>query len=80
MRATPIQELPSIYIEKIQIGGGNSQQPLRIPSWPPSMGPILRRRDESFHVVLRTELEVDLKRTENYCLKLLALYLRRMII
>ena len=27
-----------------------------------------------------TELEVDLKRTENYCLKLLALYLRRMII
>ena len=80
MRATPHQELPSIYIEKIQTGGRNSNDPLRVPSWHLSVGPILSRGDGSFHVVLRTELEVDLKRTENYCLKLLALYLRRMII
>ena len=80
MRATPNQELPSIYVEKIQIGGRNSQELIRVPSWHPSMGPILRQGDGSFHVVLRTDLEVDLRRTQNYCVKLLAVYLRRMII
>ena len=31
VRATPNQELPSIYVEKIQNGGHNSQKVLRVP-------------------------------------------------
>ena len=31
VRATPNQELPSIYVEKIQNGGRNSQKVLRRP-------------------------------------------------
>lgn len=31
VRATPNQELPSIYVEKIQDGGRNSQKVLRVP-------------------------------------------------
>ena len=31
VRATPNQELPSIYVEKIQNGGRNSQKVLRVP-------------------------------------------------
>ena len=31
VRATPNQELPSIYVEKIQNGGRNSQKILRRP-------------------------------------------------
>ena len=34
----------------------------------------------SFQVVWRTVSKVDLKRTKNYCVELLAIYLRRMII
>ena len=31
VRATPNQELPSIYVEKIQNDGRNSQKVLRVP-------------------------------------------------
>ena len=34
----------------------------------------------SFQDVLRKDLEVDLERTQNYCVELFALYLRRMIV
>ena len=41
---------------------------------------FLRRGEGSFQVIWRTDLEVDLERTHNYCVELLSLYLRRMII
>ena len=52
---------------------------------PPPPSPLLwyrflREGDGSFQVVWRTDLEVDLTRTQNYCVELLALYLRQMII
>ena len=80
MRATctPNQELPSIYVQKRQNGGRNSQKALPVPF--PFNGPILREADRSFQVVWRTDLEVDLKRTKNYCVVLVAIYLHRMII
>ena len=34
----------------------------------------------SLQFVWRTDLELDLKRTQNYCVELFALYLRRMIV
>ena len=43
-------------------------------------GRFLRGGDASFQVVWRTDLEVDLERTQNYFVELLALYLRRIII
>ena len=49
----------------------------------PSMGPILVRSglgEGAFQVVWRTDLEVDLKRTQNYCVESLALYLRGMTV
>ena len=45
-----------------------------------SIGPIFEGRGGLFHVVWRTDLEVHLERTQNYCVELLALHLRRMII
>ena len=42
-------------------------------------GRFLRGGDASFQVVWRTDLEVDLERTQNYFVQLLALYLRRII-
>ena len=51
---------------------------------PPSKGPIIAGRswaeDGSFQVVWRTDLEVDLEGTQNYCVELLALYPHRVII
>ena len=57
-----------------------SHQPTPPPPVPASMGRFLRGGDGSFQVAWRTDLEVDLTRTQNYCVELLALYLRRMII
>ena len=79
VRATPNQELLSIYVEKIQNGGRNSQKTLRVPfliQW----GRFLEGGDGLFQVAWRTDLGVHLERTQNYCVELLALYLRRMII
>ena len=79
LRATPNEELPSIYVEKLQNGGRNSQKALRVPfllQW----DRLLEGGDELFQVVWRTDLEVHLERTQNYCVELLALYLQRMII
>ena len=49
-----------------------------LPTSPP-MKPIFVGRGRSFQVVWRTDLGVDLDRTQNYFVELLALYLRRMI-
>ena len=61
----------------------NSQRVLRIPP-PPSprllWGRFLQGGDGLSQVVWRTDLEVDLTRTQNYCVELLALYLLRTII
>ena len=46
----------------------------------PPQGRVSREGDGSFQVVWRTSLDVDLERTQNYCVELLALYLRPMII
>ena len=54
-------------VEKRQNGGRLNQRALRVP-----LG--------SFQDVLRKDLEVDLERTQNYCVELFALYLRRMIV
>ena len=43
-------------------------------------GRFLRGGDALFQVVWRTDLEVDLQRSQNYFVELLALYLRRIII
>ena len=37
-------------------------------------------RGRSFQVVWRTDLKVDLERTQNCCVEFLALYLRQMIV
>ena len=83
VRATFNQEYPSIYVEERQNGERNSQRVLRIP--PPPSPPLLWGRflqggDGFSQVVWRTDLEVDLTRTQNYCEELLARYLRRTII
>lgn len=54
-------------VEKRQNGGRLNQRALRVP-----LG--------SFQNVLRKDLEADLERTQNYCVELFALYLRRMIV
>ena len=54
-------------VEKRQNGGRLNQRALRVP-----LG--------SFQDVLRKDLEVYLERTQNYCVELFALYLRRMIV
>ena len=54
-------------VENRQNGGRLNQRALRVP-----LG--------SFQDVLRKDLEVDLERTQNYCVELFALYLRRMIV
>ena len=54
-------------VEKRQTGGRLNQRALRVP-----LG--------SFQDVLRKDLEVYLERTQNYCVELFALYLRRMIV
>ena len=43
-------------------------------------GTDLAERGRSFQVVWRTDLKVDLERTQNCCVEFLALYLRQMII
>ena len=51
------------------------------PRSPPLLwGRFLQGGDGLSQVVWRTDLEVDLTRTQNYCVELLALYLRRTII
>ena len=54
-------------VEKRQNGGRLNQKALCVP-----LG--------SFQLVWRTDLEVDLERTQNYCVELFALYLRRTIV
>ena len=54
-------------VENRQNGGRLNQRALRVP-----LG--------SFQDVLRKDLEVYLERTQNYCVELFALYLRRMIV
>ena len=49
LTATPNQDLPSIYVEKIQIGERNSQELLRVPSWPPCNGADFASRGRAGH-------------------------------
>ena len=65
---------------KRQNGGRIFQKVLRVPLTL-QRGRLLRAEDGSFQVVWQTDLEeADLEGTQNYCVELLALYLRRMII
>ena len=61
VRATPTQEVPSVYVEKLQNGGRNSQKALTVP-FPLQWGRFLQGGDW-FQVVWRTDLEVDVERT-----------------
>ena len=74
MRATLKQELPSIYVERDKMADGTPRR-LCVP-----FPRFLRGGDRSFQVVRQTHLKVHLKLTQNYCLEVLALFLRRMII
>ena len=56
--------------EQRLIGGRNSQKALHVPL-PRQWGRLLRGGDGSFQVVWRTDLEVDLERTQNYCVELI---------
>ena len=60
--ATPTQEVPSVYVEKLQNGGRNSQKALTVP-FPFKWGRFLQRGDWPFQIVWRTDLEVDVERT-----------------
>ena len=64
---------------KRQNNGRSSQKALRVP-FPLQWGRFLRGGDRPFQVFWRTDLKVDLEGTQNYCVKLLALNLRRMIV
>ena len=54
----------------------------RFPATPPPLGTDIygEGKGRSLQFVWRTDLELDLERTQNYCAELFALYLRRMII
>ena len=63
---TPHREMPSLYVEKRRNGGRNSQKASRVPfPW----GRFLRGGTGHFR-----SSEVDLERTQNYWVELLALY------
>ena len=78
LRATLNQEIPLVHIEKRPNGRNGISRKLFMSLFP--WGRFLRGGDASFQVVWRTDLEVDLERTQNYFVELLALYLRRIII
>ena len=59
-----------MYIEERQNGERDPQKALRFP-FPLNWGRVLWEGDESFQVVWRTDLEVGLERTQNYCVDLL---------
>ena len=61
-----------MFIEERQNDVGNSHEALRFP-FPLDWGRFLREEDGSFQVVRRTDLEIDLERTQNYCADLLPL-------
>ena len=61
------------YVKKRRNGRQNSQEALPVP-FPLQWGRFLRVGDGSFQFVWWTDLEIDLERTENYCVELLALY------
>ena len=54
--------------KKRQNGVRNSENTLRVP-FPLQCGRFLRGGNRSFQVVWRTDLEVDLERTQNYGLE-----------
>ena len=60
--ATPTQEVPSVYVEKLQNGGRNSQKALTVP-FPLECGRFLQGGDWPFQIVWRTDLEVEVERT-----------------
>ena len=78
VRATLNQEIPLVHVEKRPNGRNGISRKLFMSLFP--WGRFLRGGDASFQVVWRTDLEVDLERTQNYFVELLALYLRRIII
>ena len=71
----PNQEMSHIYVKNRQNGRRSSQNTLRVP---PSLHGADSRAEGK--VIWRTDLEVDLEWTQNYCVELLALYLPWMII
>ena len=80
VRATLNQEIPLVHVEKRPNGRNGISRKLFMSLFP--WGRFLRGGDASFQVVWRTDLEVDLERTQNYFVELLALFfwLRRIII
>ena len=65
--------------KKDKVTDGTPGRALHVP-FPLQWGRFLWGGDELFKVVWQTSLEVDLERTQNYCVELLALYQRPMII
>ena len=61
-----------MYVKKDKMADGTRKM-LFFYSIAPVMGLFLRGRDGLFQVVWQTDLEVDLERTQNYCVGLLAL-------
>ena len=80
VRATLNQEIPLVHVEKRPNGRNGISRKLFMSLFP--WGRFLGGGDASFQVVWRTDLEVDLERTQNYFVELLALFfwLRRIII
>ena len=75
IRATLNQEILLVHVLQMEDGIPRKLF-MSLSPW----GRFFRGEDASFQVVWRTDLEVDLERTENYFVELLALYLRRIII
>ena len=78
LRATPNEELPSIYVEKIQNGGRNSQKAFRVPfllQWTDFW-----REGAGYFMLSGEQIWKSIWNEQNYCVELLALYLGRMII
>ena len=68
-------------VKKKRQNGGRLNQKARVSRpLPLHWGPTFTGREGSLQFVWRTELELDLERTQNYYAELFALYLRRMII
>lgn len=66
--------------KKDQMADGTSRKlfmSLKLSPWGRFLRPLATQA--TFEVVWQTDLEVDLERRQNYCVELVALYLRRII-
>ena len=76
-RATPNRKMEaSVSVQQRDKMADGPPRRLCVSHFPLQCGRFFREKNGS----LRTDLEVDFERTQNYCVELLALYLRRIII